>query len=224
MGMGSPCVGGGTARGEVGSVSRPAASPPELVVVESIPLASNPQERFPRDGYTHPVRDSVSLMIEEWRRSLPELDIDGMAVVKRIVRLDQELALVGGEALSEFGLEVGEFDVLATLLRAGTPYRLTPTALFRSLLVSSSGMTKRIDRLEERALVRRVDDPADRRSRLVELTDGGQALARDAVVAHTEACAGALAGLPGADLVRLGGLLGRALAQVEARRAGPAAG
>src|SRR3990170_2708550 len=71
---------------------------------------------------------------------------------------------------SEHGMTQGEGDVLLTLRRAGAPYRLSPSRLAESLLVSSGGMTNRLDRLEERGLVRRTPDPADRRGLQIELT------------------------------------------------------
>jgi DNA-binding MarR family transcriptional regulator len=67
----------------------------------------------------------------------------------------------------------GEFDALATLRRSGRPYRLTPTALSQALMLSSGGMTARLDRLERLGTIRRLPDPADRRGTLVELTEAG---------------------------------------------------
>ena len=57
------------------------------------------------------------------------------------------------------GLTGGDFVVLAALRRSGKPYQLTPTALTRSMMVSSGGTTKRLDRLEARGLIRRDPDP-----------------------------------------------------------------
>jgi DNA-binding MarR family transcriptional regulator len=135
-----------------------------------------------------PMTDSVALMVQQWMEALPDLDVAEMATVKRLVRICQELEFRGTRTLEAFQLDQGEFDVLATLLRVGQPHQLTPTALFQSLLVSSSGMTKRVDRLEARSLVRRDDDPDDRRSRLVGLTAKGIKLTTAAVRAHTDAC------------------------------------
>ena len=50
---------------------------------------------------------------------------------------------------------------------------MTPGALMLQSLVSSGTMTNRIDRLEERGLVRRTDHPEDRRAILVQLTERG---------------------------------------------------
>ena len=77
-------------------------------------------------------------------------------------------------------MDPGEFGVLIELRLAGEPYKLTPTQLYNRLLVSSGGMTGRVDRLERRDLVRRMPDPNDRRSVLVELTDIGFELVEEA--------------------------------------------
>ena len=58
---------------------------------------------------------------------------------------------------ARFGLSGGEFDVLAALRRAGEPYRLTPGELSRSTMVSTGGMTKRLDRLEAAKLSIAID-------------------------------------------------------------------
>ena len=76
--------------------------------------------------------------------------------------------------------------MLATLRRAGAPYRLSPTDLFRSMMVTSGTMTNRIDRLTAKGLVRRIPDPEDRRGILVELTQQGRELIDRALISHVE--------------------------------------
>jgi DNA-binding MarR family transcriptional regulator len=73
---------------------------------------------------------------------------------------------------AEHGLQPGEFDVLATLRRSGAPHALTPTALYEAAMLSSGGMTNRIDRLEAAGLIERRKHPTDRRGVLVALTPG----------------------------------------------------
>jgi DNA-binding MarR family transcriptional regulator len=68
---------------------------------------------------------------------------------------------------AQYDLEGGDFDVLATLRRTGAPYRLTPGELSRSTMVTTGGMTKRLDRLEAAGLIRRELDPTDRRGKLM---------------------------------------------------------
>lgn len=79
-----------------------------------------------------------------------------------------------------YGLNRGEFDVLASLRRAGPPFALGPTRLSEGLLLSTAAMTNRIDNLERMGLVRRRPDPGDRRQVQVELTAHGRRLVDDA--------------------------------------------
>jgi DNA-binding MarR family transcriptional regulator len=119
--------------------------------------------------------DAVDAMLEQWHRERPDLDVTATGILGRISRIsalvDQELDRV----FQPHGLTSGDFVVLAALRRSGKPYKLTPTALSRSMMVSSGGTTKRLDRLEARGLIRRDPDPADRRGTLVTLTNAGLA-------------------------------------------------
>jgi DNA-binding MarR family transcriptional regulator len=132
------------------------------------------------------MRDHVDLILEQWRRELPALDPSPMGVIGRISRLAQLLQEQLEAVFAEYGLNGGEFDVLAALRRAGPPFRLTPSALAESLLVSSGGITKRLKSLEAAGLVRRSPSPTDRRSSLIQLTPRGRRLVETVVVAHVE--------------------------------------
>ena len=82
------------------------------------------------------------------------------------------------------GLQAGEFDVLATLRRSGDPFTLSPTQLYEAAMISSGGMTDRLDRLERAGLVIRRPDPKDRRGKLIVLTDPGKRLIDEALSRH----------------------------------------
>jgi DNA-binding MarR family transcriptional regulator len=92
---------------------------------------------------------------------------------------------------------------------------LSPTRLFKSLMLSSAGITSRLDRLEQRGLVRRLRDPGDRRGILVELTDQGAAILDQAVAANTGSERELIAGLNAAEIETLTGLLRKLLATLE---------
>ena len=130
-------------------------------------------------------RDRLDELAEQWLTQRPDLgDVDVMALVGRLLVV---AALIGKrlEAFAaEHGLQVGEADVLFTLRRAGEPYRLTPSRLSESLLVSSGTLTSRIDRLEAQNLIRRVPHAHDRRSTEIELTPEGRELVDAAVAEH----------------------------------------
>jgi DNA-binding MarR family transcriptional regulator len=128
----------------------------------------------------------VDAIADQWRRECPDLDADVMAVLGRLSRVVQ---LGGGRVEAthrRHGLQRGEFDVLAALRRAGDPFELTPSALAETLMLSRAGMTSRLDRLERTGFVRRIADPADRRSIRVALTTTGRKLIDTAVTDHID--------------------------------------
>ena len=84
-------------------------------------------------------------------------------------------------ALADLQLNPQESYVLGVLRRAGAPYRMSPTAIARTLLLTTASVTHRVDRLEAAGLVSRTPDPADRRGILVGLTETGLELADRAV-------------------------------------------
>ncbi|HEY9630414.1 MAG TPA: MarR family transcriptional regulator [Coleofasciculaceae cyanobacterium] len=130
------------------------------------------------------ISDPVDKILAQWQRERPDLDVSPMAIVGRVGRLSKHFDRAIQSTFSEFGLQSGEFDVLATLRRSGRPYQLSPTELFNMLMVSSGTMTHRIDRLEKTELVKRIPDPDDRRGMLITLTDKGFELIEAAVTAH----------------------------------------
>jgi DNA-binding MarR family transcriptional regulator len=97
-----------------------------------------------------------------------------MEVLSRVTRLGHHLDRARRQAFTEHAIESWEFDVLAALRRAGTPYELSPGRLLKETLVTSGTMTNRVDRLAARGLVERLPDPSDRRGVLVRLTAEGR--------------------------------------------------
>lgn len=128
--------------------------------------------------------DPIDKILVQWQRERPDLDVSPMGIIGRMGRLAKHLERTIQETFSEFGLTVGEFDVLAALRRSGQPYQLSPTELFNTLMVSSGTMTHRLDRLEQANLVKRNPDLNDRRGMRIELTDKGFNLIERAVEAH----------------------------------------
>ena len=126
------------------------------------------------DGYAGGMRDEVDRLVEAWGRERGDLDLAPMEVLSRVSRLGYHLDRVRRRAFAEHGLESWEFDVLAALRRAGSPYELSPGRLVDRNLVTSGTMTNRVDRLATRRLVQRRPDPADRRGVLVRLTSAGR--------------------------------------------------
>jgi len=145
----------------------------------------------------------------------PDLDVAALGVTARLSRLGRHIALREEAVFARFDLSRGEVGVLAALRVAGPPHRLTPTQLGRGLMLSSAGVTSRLDRLERRGLLARQPDPRDRRGVMVELTERGLELVDAAVAANIESDRQLMAGMSGPDARRLEELLRRMLRLVE---------
>lgn len=159
--------------------------------------------------------DHVDRLRRQWARELPDLDTEPMAILGRAYRLSN-LVRPGIEAtFAAFGLDRGEFDVIGTLRRAGPPYRLTPTELYTSLMISSGGLTHRLDRLEKAGLIRREKSPRDGRSVLVVLTEAGVARAEEAFRTDMANEAAFLRSLDATEREALAGLLRKLIVGIE---------
>ena len=127
--------------------------------------------------------DMTDQLLAAWRATRPELEVDALRVTGRLSRIGPLLAKRQESVFGRLGLNRGEVGALSALRVAGKPHRLSPTRLARGLMLSSAGVTSRIDRLERRGLVRRLPDPDDRRGVIVELTDQGLEVVDAAVAA-----------------------------------------
>jgi DNA-binding MarR family transcriptional regulator len=137
-----------------------------------------------RSGSNDPQGDHVDRIVDRWARELPELDTDAIALIGRVMRASRLLQLEVERSLASFDLTISEFNTLNALRRAGPPYRLSPKEVGVSLLFSSGGLTKLLERLESRGLVAREPDPNDGRGVLVSLTPAGMDLQEGAMRAH----------------------------------------
>ena len=133
----------------------------------------------------------------------------------RLSRIGPLLARRQEAVFSRFGVNRGEVGALSALRIAGPSHRLSPTRLGRGLMLSSAGVTSRIDRLERRGLVRRLPDPDDRRGVIVELTEEGARLVDEAVAAVAESDRQLLERLEPEEVDQLQGLLRKLLAGLE---------
>ena len=154
-----------------------------------------------------PERDGVDAIIEQWRRERPELDHAPIGIVGRLSRLAREIEARLEPVYRDHGLEPGWHDVLATLRRQGAPYQLRPSDFTGSLMLTSSGTTKRLDRLERAGLVERAPDPDDRRGVIITLTEAGHELIDRVTEAHMANEHRLLEGLSAREREQLAGLL-----------------
>lgn len=153
--------------------------------------------------------DHVGRILEQWATERPDLDVSPMGVIGRLHRLAQRLDAELHPVFAAAGLGDGDFDILATLRRAGAPHRLTPGDLAATSMVTSGAVTKRVDRLERAGLVTREANPADGRSRVVGLTPRGLELVDRLVEQHVANEHRLLAGLDAGERRQLAGLLER---------------
>lgn len=167
--------------------------------------------------------DTVAEIVAQWRRERPDLDASPILVIGQMAHLTQLFDTRLRSPFAQAGLGNGDFDVLAALRRAGTPYTLSPGQLSTSLLVTTGAITKRIDRLEARGLTQRAISPADARGRLVTLTPAGVHLTDELIAVHLANEARLLAGLRADERSQLVSLLARlaeTVKSVEAHRTG----
>jgi DNA-binding MarR family transcriptional regulator len=128
-------------------------------------------------------RDAVDAITHQWAIVRPDLDTAAMAVLGRIFRISDSVGAQMERVYAPFGISRGEFDVLATLRRSDAPYTLSPRHLSSTLMITTGGMTGRLDRLEQAGWLRRSPDPDDRRGLRITLTDDGLRVIDQAVEA-----------------------------------------
>ncbi len=117
--------------------------------------------------------DPVERLGSQWQHQLGDLDTDAMVTVARLNRVRALAMRQVAKSLNEAGSSLADFDVLSTLRRQGWPYQMKPSSIARSIMLSASGTTSRIDQLEQTGLVKRVPDPNNRRIVPVALTELG---------------------------------------------------
>ncbi|MBE8469751.1 MarR family winged helix-turn-helix transcriptional regulator [Streptomyces justiciae] len=162
-----------------------------------------------------PRKDPVDAIVDQWAAVRPDLDTKAMEVFGRIFRLSRAMGDRMERAYAPHGLSRGEFDVLATLRRSGEPYTLSPRQLSGTLMLTTGGMTGRLDKLERAGLIRRSPDPHDRRGLQVTLTEKGLTTVDEAVGAGLDAEATALSTLNAEQADQLADLLRELLTGTE---------
>jgi DNA-binding MarR family transcriptional regulator len=155
--------------------------------------------------------DAVDVIVGQWQRERPDLDPSAKEITGRIIRLGSLFERTYSDAFTAFGLNEGDYSILAPLRRAGAPFELTPTELAKHRMITSGGMTAALDRLERKGLVVRSPNPADRRGSLIRLTSTGREIIDTAMTSHTEIEHHLVSPLDQAEQVQLQALLRKLL-------------
>lgn len=158
-----------------------------------------------RRPFTQP--DAVELVQRQWRRERPDMDTSAMDVFGRLHRCFVQYQSEISSIFEAHGINTSSFDVLAALRRSGEPFQLTAGELATTTLVTSGGITLRIDKCVKAGLVERIRDTEDRRVVYARLTDKGRALVDEVSSAHFENEKDMLAGLTSGERKQLGKLL-----------------
>ena len=160
--------------------------------------------------------DRIAEIQAEWRRERPDVDPSPQGVIGRLHRVALLLTEQLVEVYAQFDLSEGEFDVLAALRRAGAPFERAAGELADHTLVTTGGLTKRVDRLEARGLVERRAEASDARRRIVRLTLAGRDLIDRAFSAHLANEHRLIAELGARDAAAIEPILTRWLATLDA--------
>jgi DNA-binding MarR family transcriptional regulator len=157
--------------------------------------------------------DRADVAIEQWAHERPDLPSLPMAVLGRLSEAAERVMRDHLNPLfADAGLQPGEFDVLATLRRSGDPCMLSPTRLYEAAMISSGGMTNRLDRLERAGLIERRPDPHDRRGKLIALTAAGRRVIDETITRHVANEEQLLSVLTTAEQEKLNALLRKLIA------------
>ncbi len=160
-------------------------------------------------------KDFIDQLMQRWLTQRPELDVRPIAVIGRAIRIADVLKRELKALLQPYGLEVWEFDILATLRWGSDKAGMTPTELMDVVMATSGTMTHRLDRLEKAGFVRRVPNPDDRRSVRIQLAERGIEVVERSLTAHIASAEKAVSEISQSEQQQTACVLKRILAQIE---------
>ena len=120
-------------------------------------------------------KHAIAQVLARLRENWPEAVTPETEVMLGLTRLNDIVIESTKRLVADFGLTQAGFEVLMTLRAHPAPRRMTPTELYRAILITSGGMTKVLRQLEKDGLIARLDNATDARSRHVQLTEAGAA-------------------------------------------------
>lgn len=120
----------------------------------------------------------VEDVLASWERARPDLDLREFLQGIALMRIGRILDLSFDRMCRrDHGISGADMRVLFALRRAGAPFELRPTDLFKALLVASGTISKQIDRLIEKSYVERKPDANHGGGFLIKLTRQGRDVA-----------------------------------------------
>jgi DNA-binding MarR family transcriptional regulator len=123
------------------------------------------------------VENLIDETIQTWAEQRPDLDFASMSLSLKLNSIVRAVSDEIASQLEGIGVNLGEFDVLATLRRHGRGAKLTPKEISAATFVTPSGLTSRLARLEKMGLISRQADPSDGRGALIKITATGKRVA-----------------------------------------------
>jgi DNA-binding MarR family transcriptional regulator len=132
-------------------------------------------------------------------------------------QVGRELTTAAERLLAPLGLTAQQAALLLAAARAGaTGEPVLPSRLTAPLGTDTAGMTRLLDRLEDKELLRRVSHPADRRAVAIELSDSGKALLPRIPPIFGRLSRQVFAGFSDAEITEIASMLRRMLANLTA--------
>lgn len=120
------------------------------------------------------MRDSVDDHVAAWAKELPGLDPVKEQIIARMIKVVRHVSAGRSDALDTDGLAMWQYKTLLMLRREGAPYELSPSRLADVLGLTRGALSARLAGLEQRGLIAREHDTADRRRVRVRLTPAGR--------------------------------------------------
>ncbi|MGJ3191566.1 MULTISPECIES: MarR family winged helix-turn-helix transcriptional regulator [Paenarthrobacter] len=161
------------------------------------------------------ISDAVDSILEDWARERPELDAGTIGVFGRLARIIIKQRVIENSVFEKYGLTLASFDVLANLRRSGEPHRKTAGELASSSMLTTGGITFRLDRMEEQNLIERVRTRTDRRVVYAQLTSHGKEVIDSIFAEHLATQRQMLEGLSSKEVNQLSTLLRKVSASID---------
>lgn len=156
----------------------------------------------------------ISETLKTWATERPDLNFEAMGVGLKLDIIATTTMGLASDKIADLGINLGEFDVLATLRRNGKNGVLTPTEIASAAMVSPSGLTHRLTQLEKMGHIIRQNDPNDRRSSLVRLTPQGRKIADQAIERISQHATQSLSSFSEDEVEALNAVLDKVLAMI----------